>query len=100
MKIAYCIEAASYAYAVPMREMLSGRRFRDVAWARFAAMWLARTQGYSNARIARVLRMSDHTSVIHGSRRAAELHDADEDFGDRLQKAWDHLTARHGGAQD
>lgn len=62
-------------------ELISNRRSRVQAHGRFAIMWAAkRLTRYSYPRIARALGGFDHSSVIHGCRRAEALRDEDPDF--------------------
>lgn len=56
---------------------------REYAWTRFAIMSEARRRGITYSRIARELRM-DHTSIIHGVRRADEIAAVDTDMCDLL----------------
>lgn len=58
-------------------------RSRDVAWTRFAVMNEAHRRGYSLTRIGDALGR-DHTSVMHGVRRADELSAHDADMCDML----------------
>lgn len=46
---------------------------RRISWPRFAVMKVAREQGRTYQMIADHLGMSDHTSVTHGVKRAAEI---------------------------
>jgi hypothetical protein len=62
------------------REIMSRRRYRRIAWPRFAVMLVAHEGGCSYPRIAQRLGMKDHTSVMHGCRRAVEIEAAEPSF--------------------
>lgn len=55
-------------------------RSRDVAWVRFAIYWAARAQGLSFPWIGREVGGRDHTTVMHGYRRAEKLRQSDPVF--------------------
>jgi len=61
-------------------------------------MLLARWEGYSAERIGRAMGGRDKTTIYHGERAATKRADADEEYGDRLQAAYDALPqpAREG----
>lgn len=68
-------------YGVTVAQMHGHRRYREVTWARWVAMWLCRElipdtglpmSVRSYARIGRLFR-KDHTAVIHGVKRLHEL---------------------------
>jgi hypothetical protein len=62
-------------------ELISNRREKRLAHSRFAIMWAAKKQTtYSYPQIARALGGFDHTSVMHGVRRAEQLRAADPEF--------------------
>lgn len=60
------------------------RRARDTSWVRFAVMKVAVEAGRSTSVIGRVLRM-DHTSVIHGVRRASQIEQESAEFAELLK---------------
>jgi len=93
MTISECILAAAKAFHVEPEWILSDDRSRAVAWPRHAAMWLARSQGFTSPRIGRSFHR-DHTTVLYGCNNAEFLADDDEEFGDRLQMAWIFLDRR------
>jgi chromosomal replication initiator protein len=71
----------SFATGLRPTEIISNRRRADQAHARFAIMWAAkRLTTYSYPQIAHFLGGFDHTSIMHGCRRAEELRDKDPDF--------------------
>lgn len=73
-------EKASALTRVPITDLLGDCRQKQVAWTRFAVMAVAREQGKTYGQIARVLGGLDHTSVLHGVRRAVQLAAEDPDF--------------------
>ena len=90
-----CCWAAIEAFGVDRNHFYSRRKSNEYCHARFAAMWLAVTKTYcSFPQIGRAIGGRDHTTVMHGVKRAEALYDTDEQFGDRLQSAWIIL---HGG---
>lgn len=95
MSIKACVRAAAGAFGVEPHKLRNRSRRRVYAWPRFAAMWLARMEGYSYARIGEVVNR-DHSAVYAGCQRARELIDADEDFGDAALMAY--LALRNGSA--
>jgi len=54
-------------------ELLGGRRLRRVAWPRFVAYHLCLQMGRTYSETGRRLGGRDHTTIIHGVRRLAEL---------------------------
>lgn len=71
---------AAHESGIPPAAMFGRTRRRLVARARFAVMKAARERGRSYGLIAHQLRMGDHTSIIHGCRRAEELEQSHPDF--------------------
>lgn len=88
MRIRDCIVATAKAFDLSPAEIMMRTREHHISRPRHAAMLLARWEGFTTTHIARVMRMREHTSVVYGARAAARRADADDDFGDRLQKAW------------
>ena len=83
-----CRRAALCAYELPQDTFSHGRRYRKVVRARFTAINLARRlTGASYVAIARKVGVSDHTTAIHGFRRAIELLASDQDFLARMRRA-------------
>lgn len=58
-------------------------RSREYSWTRFAVMNEARRRGCTYPAIARIMGI-DHTSVMHGVRRADEIAAVDADMCDLL----------------
>jgi chromosomal replication initiation ATPase DnaA len=68
------IKDIAAAHGMKAGALLARDRKRNVAHARFAAMAAVRAQfGDSTTKIARLFGGLDHTSVVHGLRRHAEL---------------------------
>ena len=62
-------------------DLLRSRRTKQFATARFAIMWVARkATPYSYPQIGRALGGFDHTSILHGVRRAEVLRETDPTF--------------------
>lgn len=61
-------------FHIPLREMKSARRYREVARPRQVAMYLARRLTmHSLPEIGRYFGGRDHTTVMHGIRRIEDL---------------------------
>lgn len=88
--IGLIVADAAAAFGVSPRELLSYRRSPALLKARFAAAWAAREGTWRSwPEIGRALRR-DHSTVIHNSRRAAQLREANAGFAaatDRLLAA-------------
>lgn len=70
-----------FAIGARPTELVSLRRSRHLAFGRFAIMWAAtQLTNYSYPRIAEALGGFDHTTIIHGVRRAEQLRETDPDF--------------------
>lgn len=77
----------AYHYGIPVLEMTSNRRPKDVALARQVAYYLARElTPLSLPSIGRRFGGRDHTTVLHGIRRIAELEDTDPKIAADLDK--------------
>lgn len=76
------IKAAELA-EIGVGDIYGPSRSRDIAWTRFAVMSEAQRRGYSLSRIGDALGR-DHTSIMHGIRRAQELSGTDADMRDML----------------
>jgi chromosomal replication initiation ATPase DnaA len=65
---------------IPANHIFSKSRRRELAEARWAIMLVAQSRGCSCPSIAKSLNRDDHTTVIHGLRRAADLRSRDPGF--------------------
>ena len=86
MLIRDCIEATSRAFNIGTMDLARRDQSHPVAHARFAAMYLARRAGFTFPRIGRAMGY-DHSTVVHGARRAVELAAADEEYALSLTAA-------------
>jgi len=74
------VEAAAEAFGVTAYQLYSARRHKPVCRARFACYWLAAVRhNLSLHQIGKPMR-KDHTSVLHGIRRARDLYEHDADW--------------------
>lgn len=64
---------ASRALGMPVERIRERTRRREVASVRQVLMMLLRDQDYPLKVIAGLVGVSDHTTVIHGSRRAEHM---------------------------
>jgi chromosomal replication initiation ATPase DnaA len=79
------VDMTAAATGVPAKDLRGSSRHREIAWARFACMAALRERGKSFPQIALFFGF-DHTSVIHGVRRAAELESQCPDFKHVMQQ--------------
>jgi chromosomal replication initiator protein len=72
--IADVIKIASSVTRVPVEDLKSNRRFREIAWARFIACKAAKDLTDSSyPYIGRHLGGRDHTTIMNACKRAEEL---------------------------
>lgn len=82
-----------FAIGTRPTQLISERRTKDLAYGRFAIMWAARQlTNYSYPRIGHALGGFDHTSVIHGIRRAEQLRETEPDFRALTDAMIEHFT--------
>ena len=67
------VQCASNITRIPVEEFYLDNRRRYVAFARFAVFAVCSEQGHGMNEIARRMNGRDHTSIIHGVRRAEEF---------------------------
>ena len=82
-RLARAFDVVLYATGIARSELLSERRYTDLAHARFAVMLALRRYNpkvYSYPVLARVLGRKDHSTTHHGCKRAQELCAADENY--------------------
>lgn len=85
--------ATAAALDIPLRSLISTLRRQDLVRARHIAMWLARQRyGVSLPNIGRTINR-DHTTVLHGIRRAQKLMTEDRDFQRDLAEVIAYLDA-------
>lgn len=63
-------------HGLTVEQLRASRCNKTLAPARQQAMWEMHALGFSNAQIAGVFNLSDHTSVVHGRRRHQARLDA------------------------
>lgn len=89
------VDEVSQSFGVDQRAILSPCRYRKLMPARFACYWLARNVGRkSTTFVGSCLNNRDHTTIMHGSRRAAEMMKVDAAFKGRVTAIRDRLLAR------
>lgn len=72
--VADCVAAASAVFGIPVNDIMSDRRAKDIAYARFAAIQAARDLTRKSLPvIARAMNRADHTTIMHGLKRAEQL---------------------------
>lgn len=80
------VRRASELTGISLDELRGPRGIRNIAHTRFAVMKVARERGKSLPQIGRILGHRDHTSIMHGIRRAVELEAADPDFAELVRR--------------
>ena len=84
-----CADAVCRVWGIKRSTLLSKTRPKWVVEPRHAFMYLAYYMtGNSTPIIGRFLGGRDHTTIIHGHRRASELKRADKEFAHKLEKAY------------
>ena len=79
---------------IKLNDMLSGRRSRSISRPRQVAMALAKElTNHSYPEIAEMFGGRDHTTIMHGCRKVAELRDMDADFERDYQNLLRTLTS-------
>jgi chromosomal replication initiator protein len=74
------IERAARAFGIPAADIRGSARHFKICRARWAAMLLMRRRGLSTTQIGNKIGKRDHTTVMHGLKRAEELMATDRDF--------------------
>ena len=74
------IFAAAQAIEIDPRELIGTGRYVELVRARWAVMRALSARQWSTARIGRRLGRRDHTTVMHGLKRAAEMYASDSEF--------------------
>lgn len=72
-RIADVINAAATVFCIPREKIMEKRRFRDQVHARQMVHYVAKGFGHSYLQIACRLGGMDHTTVMHGCRKMADL---------------------------
>ncbi|WP_041785146.1 helix-turn-helix domain-containing protein [Rhodospirillum centenum] len=102
--IAIIAARTAEAFGVPLSEMVSERRTRDVVVARHVAMTLARKlTPASYPRIARAFKRGDHSTAMHAERATAVRMERDPELARKVDELFDRLSyelnAVHGRPQ-
>lgn len=93
-KIAIIQRHVADVFNVPLREMVSACRTREIARPRQVAMYLSgRLTAQSLSEIGRRFGGRDHTTVIHAMRQIEHLRRADEDFDASVSRAQRQIEA-------
>ena len=79
MPIARVAELACANFGVTKWQFYGECRYRIVSKARWAASWICYQLGKSSVQIGRQFNI-DHSSILHGIRRAEQLRQSDEAF--------------------
>ena len=84
--LARVVPAVAAEFEVPAHMILSDMRRSDVVLARHVVtVLMLRLTGWSMSRLGRSMGR-DHTSIMHASRRVAEIITCCPDFADRLDR--------------
>jgi chromosomal replication initiator protein len=90
------LEAVAQAYGVSVAELRAKGRSRRVAVPRQVAMYLLREEaGLSLPRIGELLGGRDHSTIMHGTRKVADLLERDAHFRRRVMNIREHLYNPH-----
>ena len=81
------IECVAEAFDVHPNVILGPDRVRQVAYARFSAIYLLRLyKQFSTVKLGKIFNR-DHSTVIYALRRTSELIGSSHDFAERLRRA-------------
>lgn len=81
------VHAAAVVYGVTYAEVMSMRRAVPLPQARFAAMLALHRKHWSTPQLARAVGRDDHTTAMHGLKRAIELEQFDQRFARAVRSA-------------
>ena len=82
------LQAVCSAFDVTMTDLLSTRRYKKVAYPRFAACLLMKElTTHSLPKMGQILGGRDHTTILHAIRRAQALEWRDDEFSEKLRQA-------------
>jgi hypothetical protein len=95
--VAHIQKVVAHYYGIPLREMTSARRSREVARPRQVAMYLARElTPFSLPMIGKLFGGRDHTTVIHAIRTIGELDEEDPRMSADINALMEKLEALRG----
>lgn len=83
------VRRAAEMHRIPVAELIGPSRSRFFCEARFATMLALRRRGLSTTRIGRLLGNRDHSSVVHGCRRAEAISAAEPGYADIVGELFD-----------
>lgn len=81
------LRAVSDVFGVDKEDLLSPRRAHYITTPRFALMYLGYYMTHNSTPMVGRFLGRDHTTIIHGCRRAIELKRSNKAFADRLEQA-------------
>jgi hypothetical protein len=87
--------AAAIEAGLETREICQRNKSPRFSWPRFAAMAVAHERGKSYPQIATGFGLKDHTSALHGCRRAAEMEHSSPAFAALMAKLRDLIPVIH-----
>ncbi len=79
------VERAAQLTGLEISDLYSPCRQRHLSWVRFMVMLVANECGRSTTTIARGLGGLDHTSVMHGIKRAPSIADENPEYAELLK---------------
>ena len=83
--IADLIKATSVLHATPVNSLVGSRRDRKITKLRWRCFWLGRIElGLTYSQIGTLFRR-DHTTIMHGVTKYADLADEDDELAAREQ---------------
>src|SRR5688572_19210929 len=74
------IDVAADFAGIEREQLLGKSKVWEIAYTRFAVVYVAHQHGKSLSHIARIMGYRDHTSAIHAFRRAIELEASEPEF--------------------
>jgi chromosomal replication initiation ATPase DnaA len=74
------VNRAAEMRGVPPWRVARRERTRPISYTRFGVVWVMRQFGVHFSKLANLLAMADHTSVLFAYQRAEELRAADPDY--------------------
>lgn len=78
------IACAAWLFGTTPRDITAKSRFRRHVRPRWAVCYVLVSRGYSRARVAPLVGLRDHTTVIHALRRVEEIMATDPVFAGRV----------------
>ena len=86
IRISDIIAHASKVYKVPVPEIKYGGRTKDLVEIRNACYVIAREMGHSYPQIGKVMGGYDHTTVLHGHRKALHFIERYPEYAANVEK--------------